>query len=119
MPWPEDRIEERLHEDLLVMQENRGEEKTISFLEQELRRLRVAREYRHTHRELARLSKRAAQLDERLGAAREALEFYADEGAYEARNGKPSIINKDKGRTAHDALEAIGTETPANGEETD
>jgi hypothetical protein len=108
MPW-RDNPRKKFHETLIMLQEVRGEDETIRMLEAELERLRVVKEYRQNRRDLAIASERQAELERRLDAAADALEFYANGENYEGRAASP--IQKDKGLLARNALAAIEPES--------
>lgn len=116
MPWFDNAPEQEAHRALLILSETRGSRTTIAFLRQELQRLFVVEEMRTASRQLVAAEERVSEAEKHLAAAKDALEFYADPDNYKSRSGKQSAIERDKGRTALDALEAIEPEGENGGE---
>jgi hypothetical protein len=115
MAWPENEARERILEHLLIFREHHGQAGLIDLLEQELCRERVVKRYKEQQQAAAAAEARQAELAAMLDTTAEALEFYGNADNYEARGGRLSAIQKDKGGTARNALAAIDPE--ADGEE--
>lgn len=110
MSWKNDEARRQVFHALLIHKETSGEEETIALLSTELARLTVLREHRRTSSEILRLTQRVAELEGQIATAVDTLGFYADADNYEDRGGKPSVVRKDKGSDARDALKALGTD---------
>lgn len=114
--WPKDEAFRRLLEASLIFKELYGSHNYTTFLQQEIARETVVREYHASAKERVEAEAAAQLAAERLAIAITAFEFYEDPGNYNApSNGKPSAIARDKGKMARDALAAITGE--GNGEE--
>lgn len=110
MEWPVNAPEDETHRAIFVLEETRGIRHTIAFLMQELNRLRVVDQHRTSTRQLVAAEQRVSEAERRLTIVSDALEFYADADNYKSRSGKPSAIERDNGRTARDAFQAIEPE---------
>jgi hypothetical protein len=116
--WPKDEAFRQLLEAILVFKDIHGSYNTTTFLQQEITREVVVREYRASRKEVLAAAEVALQLGEQLSVSTDALEFYADGDNYKSRNGQPSAVAKDKGLTARNALLMIsGTEVEVDDDE--
>lgn len=116
--WPKDEAFRRLLEAILIFKDLHGSYDTTTFLQQEITREIVLREYHAGRKELVAVEAAAQQSANHLATALEALGFYADADNYKLRNGPQSMVTKDKGRLAREALQAIGgAEEPENGDD--
>ena len=116
MPWPSDtEPEDKLHKALFVIEETRGYDQTIAFLQQELSRLRVVANLRNERHKLLPApantpASAPAESARGIAAAVEALKFYGEETFYETpKTGrdKRSAIAKDGGFIAREALATL------------
>jgi uncharacterized small protein (DUF1192 family) len=121
MPWPpETEPENKLHEALFAVEEIRGYDQTIAFLQHEIDRLRVVAGLRAQRQKL--LAPPAASQTvsaTHLTTTAKALEFYADPSNYEApKSGKDrrSEVAKDGGHRARITLEEIAPDDEGESE---
>lgn len=116
--WPKDEAFRRLLEAILIFKDLHGSYDTTTFLQQEITREIVLREYHAGRKELVAVEAAAQQSANHLATVCETLGFYADPDNYKLRNGQPSAVTKDKGRIARETLQAIGgAEEPENGDD--
>jgi hypothetical protein len=116
--WPKDEAFRRLLKQSLIFKEQHGSYSYTNWLQQELTREIVVREYHAARTEVVAAEKAAQQASDQLVVATDALEFYADGDNYKSRNGQPSAVAKDKGLTARNALLMIsGTEVEVDDDE--
>jgi hypothetical protein len=118
--WPKDEAFRRLLEAILIFKDLHGSYDTTKFLQQEITREIVVREYHAGRKEVAAAEVAAQRAAVLLATAIEALGFYADPDNYKMRNGQPSVVIKDKGHLASEALATISgvdvAEDPEEGE---
>jgi len=106
--WPRDEAFRQLLEAILVFKDIHGSYNTTTFLQQEITRETVVREYHLSRKEVLAAEEATRKAADQLAIATDALEFYADGDNYKTRNGVYSAISKDKGITARTALLTIG-----------
>lgn len=107
--WPGDEAYRRLLEAIQIFKEIHGSYDTTKFLQQEITRETVVREYHASRYQVLAAEQAAKQANELLAIATDVLGFYADKDNWKTGDGKGvfSAVSKDKGRAATQALEAI------------
>lgn len=116
--WPADEAYRRLLEAIQIFKEIHGSYDTTKFLQQEITRETVVREYHASRAAVVAAEEAAKQSMELLAIATDVLEFYADKNNYKLVNGAAPVL-RDKGRTAVQALEAISSTAPQQSETAD
>lgn len=106
--WPKNEALRQLLEATLTFKELHGSYDYTNWLQQELAREIVVREYHASRKEVVEAEAASKLLSDQLGVATDALEFYADTANHKSRNGQPSAVAKEKGLTARNALLMIG-----------
>jgi hypothetical protein len=109
MPWPTNEALEALLEALFTFRQIEGPDKLVDFLQYELGREMLMARIAQSRK--AEAGTKADAQREALESTVTALEFYADPDNYAPRRGQSkSAIDRDAGKVARGALEAIGEE---------
>ena len=116
--WPKNAPLEHLLEASLTFKELHGSIAYVKFLQDEITREIVVREYHAANKVLGAATELAEQYKSHLDIALLALEFYAAHENHTPRNNsKRSLVAVDGGNTAREALATLSGENGEKGEE--